>query len=40
MSVKMGTKFECVTCDSQFIIMKSSPNISLECCGQKLEKIS
>lgn len=38
MSIKMGTKYSCPSCKSEFIIMKATPNSSLTCCGKPVEK--
>lgn len=37
MSVKVGTKYKCPNCNSEFIITKSTPQAELKCCGKDLE---
>lgn len=38
MEVKIGSKYMCSTCSSEFIITKAAPQTKLKCCGAELEK--
>lgn len=38
MEVKVGTKYMCSTCKSEFIITKATPQTDLKCCQVQLEK--
>lgn len=37
MAVKIGTKYKCVACQSEFIVIKATPNAELKCCGTSVE---
>jgi len=37
MSIKVGSKYSCSTCKSEFIVMKTNPKADLVCCDKPLE---
>lgn len=39
MSYKMGTKYKCEACESEFVVIKPSPEASLKCCDQEVKEI-
>lgn len=38
MTYKMGTKYKCTKCESEFVIIKATPEAAITCCDEEVEQ--